>query len=256
MKKFLIFFVILLSSYLVILGFAMAQENTKPAQELGPTNFLSYTVNYLTSRGVATENIILILMLPIIATVVTLARQFFGIKTFGIYTPTIITLSFAATGLKYGLILFLIILALATFARFILKKFNLLYLPRMAILLTIVAFAIFIIFLLGAKFSHESLISLSIFPILVLILLSEKFIAVQIEKGSWQTTILTLQTLLVSVACYYLITWSWFKTLIFNYPEVTLLTLIADILLGKWIGLRLSEHLRFRELKKFIKERG
>lgn len=226
------------------------------AQKIGLTNFLSYTVNYLVNRGVSSENIFLILMLPVIAATVTFARQFLGIKTFGIYTPTIITLSFVATGLKYGLLLFVIILVSATLMRFILKKINLLYLPRMAILLTIVAFAILGMFALGAIFGRAGLISLSIFPILILIILSEKFIAMQIEKGGRQTIGLTFETLLVSVGGYYLVTWPWFKTLILGYPEIVLLTLVVDLLLGKWIGLRLSEHLRFRELRKFIKEKG
>lgn len=228
----------------------------RAVKKLTLTNFLSYTVNFLVNRGVAVENIALILMLPIIATVVAFARQFLGIKTFGIYTPTIITLSFVATGLKYGLALFVVILILATLMRFILNKFRLLYLPRMAILLTILALAILTMFVLEAKFGRTGIISLSIFPILILIILSEKFIAAQIEKGGWQTILLSFETILVSVVCYYLITWPWFKTLILGYPEIVFLTFFINILLGKWVGLRLSEYLRFKELRKFIKEKS
>lgn len=258
MKKILILLVILLFFHFAISSFAFAQEEKtgREQEKLGLTNFLLYTINYMMSRGVERENIILILMLPIIATFAAFSRQLLGIKTFGIYTPTIITLSFVATGINIGLLIFVVILFLATLFRFILKKSRLLYLPRMALLLTILAFAILLIFLLGAKFGKIGIVSLSIFPILILILLSEKFISAQIEKGGRHALLLSLETTLVSVVCYFLVTWSWFKNLIFDYPEIVLLTLPLNILLGKWPGLRLSEHLRFRELAKFIKEKS
>ncbi|MBU1178570.1 PKD domain-containing protein [Patescibacteria group bacterium] len=218
--------------------------------KLGVTNFMSYTINFLINRGVSTDNIYLMLILPVIATVVAFARQFLGLKTFGIYTPTIITLSFLATGLKYGLAIFLVILVVATVVRLILKKFRLLYLPRMAMVLTVVAFAILAMFVVGALTSRTGIIGLSILPILVLIILVEKFIAIQMEKGPSTAILLSLETILVSVACYYLASWSALNTFVLAYPEVILLTFIINILLGRWVGLRISEYIRFRAVRK------
>jgi hypothetical protein len=219
-------------------------------KELGITNFMSYTVNYLTNKGVSTENIILMLMLPIIAMIIAFARQFLGIKTFGIYTPTIITLSFLATSLKYGLTIFLAILVVATAARLILRKFRLSYLPRMAIVLTIVAFVILGMFVLAAVTDRFGFISLSVLPILVLIILVEKFIAIQIEKGPRTAIMLSLETILVSVVCYFIASWDVVTTFVLAYPEVVLLTFVVDILLGKWAGLRISEYIRFRQIRR------
>ncbi len=55
------------------------------------------------NQGVSEEAIILLLMLPIVATIIAFSRQVIGIKGFGIYTPLIISFAFLATGLKYGL---------------------------------------------------------------------------------------------------------------------------------------------------------
>lgn len=219
-------------------------------KELGVTNFMSYTVNYLTNKGVSTENIILMLMLPIIAMIIAFARQFLGIKTFGIYTPTIITLSFLATGLKYGLTIFLAILVVATVARLILRKFRLSYLPRMAIVLTIMAFVILIMFVLAAVTNRVGFISLSVLPILVLIILVEKFVAIQIERGPRTAIMLSLETILVSVVCYFIASWDTAITFVLAYPEVILLTFVVNILLGKWAGLRISEYIRFRKIRR------
>ena len=227
----------------------------RAVENLGVTNFMSYTINYLVNGGVKLENIILLLMLPIIATIIAFARQFLGIKTFGIYTPSIITLSFVAMGLKYGLVIFLVILVVATLMRLILNRFRLLYLPRMAIVLTVVAFALITMFVLGVSTDRTGIIALSVFPMLVLVILVEKFISIQIEKGALTAVLLSIETLVVSVACYYLVNWEGLKNLLIGYPEVVLLTIVINILLGKWVGLRISEYFRFRSLNKMIREK-
>lgn len=219
-------------------------------KDLGVTNFMSYTINYLINKGVSTDNIILMLMLPIIATIIAFARQFLGIKTFGIYTPTIITLSFLATGLKYGLTIFLVILAAATLVRIFFKRFRFLYLPRMAMVLTIVAFTILAMFVVGAATNRTGIIGVSILPILVLIILVEKFIAIQMEKGPRTAIMLSLETILVSIACYYVASWDALTTFIIAYPESLLLTFVVNVLMAKWVGLRISEYLRFREINR------
>lgn len=226
----------------------------RAVKDLGVTNFMSYSVNYLINRGVSIETIVLLLMLPLIATIVAFARQFLGIKTFGIYTPSIITLAFLVMGLKYGLAIFLIILTIATLIRIILKKFKLLYLPRMAIVLTIVALVILTVFIVGAYFQKPGLISVSIFPILILVMLVEKFVAVQIRRGPADAIKLSVESILVSVICYYVVNWDFLKTLVLSYPELILLTILVNILLGKWSGLRLSEYLRFKEIRNLIKK--
>ncbi len=223
-------------------------------KDLGITNFMSYTINYLINKGVSTDNIILMLMLPIIATIIAFFRQFLGIKTFGIYTPSIITLSFLATGLKYGLTIFIVILVAATLVRLLLRKFRFLYLPRMAIVLSIVAFTILAMFVVGAATNRTGIIGISILPILVLIIMVEKFIAIQMEKGPRTAIMLSLETILVSVACYYVASWDVLTTFILAYPESLLLTFVINILMAKWVGLRISEYIRFREIKRFTRQ--
>ncbi|MFH1509240.1 MAG: 7TM domain-containing protein [bacterium] len=225
----------------------------RAVKELGITNFMSYTINYLVNKGVSISNLVLILMLPIIATIIAFARQILGIKTFGIYTPSIIALAFIAAGLKYGLTIFLLMLVTATIFRLFIKKFRLTYLPRIAIVLTIVSLTILGAFVLGAYTGRTGFIAVSALPILVMIMMVEKFIAVQAERGLLTAIFLSLETILVSVACYLVVKWEAFETLILGYPELILLTILINIFLGKWSGLRLSEYFRFKEVRKYIK---
>jgi hypothetical protein len=205
------------------------------------------------NQGVPQETLIFLLMLPIVATIIAFARQVIGIKGFGIYTPLIIAFAFLATGLKYGLAFFITILLVGTLIRLLVKKFRILYLPRMAIVLTVVALAILIIFLIGANSQRTGLITVSVFAVLIMITLVEKFLAAQIERGGKGAIFLTSETLILSIICYWVASWSWLQNLALAYPLSTIfIAIIINILLGKWTGLRLSEYFRFKEVIKNI----
>lgn len=207
-------------------------------------------ITFFSAHNVPSEMVILILMLPIIATLITFFRQIIGIKAFGIYTPLIITFAFMAIGIKYGIAIFLAVIFLGMLTRFILKPFRLLYLPRVAIMITIVALVILGILLLGGSFKKTSFSNASIFPILIIITLVEKFITVQIEKGNKVAIALAAETLVISIVGFFIISSSVLRTFLASYPWVVLFTLPINIILGKWTGLRLSEYIRFRHVIK------
>lgn len=212
---------------------------------------ISPIINFFIAEGIPFETVILILMLPIIATFIAFLRQVVGIKAFGIYTPLIITFAFLATnGLKYGIVIFLVVVLSGMLMRLILKPLRLLYLPRVAIMLSLVAMIVLFMLTLGGNLRRTGLASVSIFPILIMITLVEKFVAVQIEKGNKTAIILTLETLFISVVGFYIASWRGLIILISTWPWVVLLTLPINFFLGKWTGLRLSEYLRFREILK------
>lgn len=212
----------------------------------------SSIVSYFVSQGVPLETVVLLLMLPIIATMIAFFRQVIGVKAFGIYTPSIVTFAFLATGIKYGLMLFVSVIVVGMVSRLLLKKLRILYLPRVAITISIVAFAMLAVLVLGGSLKRTGLAAVSIFPLVIMITIVEKFVATQIEKGDRTALILALETLLISLAGYYLASWGFLINLIKAYPWIILFSLPINILLGKWTGLRLVEYFRFREILKKI----
>lgn len=193
-------------------------------------------------------------MFPVVATTIAFLRQVIGIKAFGIYTPLIITFAFLATGLKYGIMIFLLVLAAGTIARLLIRRLRLLYLPRMAIVLTIVAAVIFVLFWANEKFGNGELAIISIFPILIIIILVEKFVAAQIDKGFNVAVILSAETLALSIIAYFIASWAWLQILLLNQPEWILLTLIINIALGRWSGLRLTEYFKYRQVLRHVED--
>lgn len=214
---------------------------------------ISPIILFFIQNGLPFETVILLLMLPIIATFIAFLRQVVGIKAFGIYTPLIVTFAFLATnGLKYGITIFLAVIATGMLMRFILKPFRLLYLPRVAIMLTAVAILVLGVLVLGGDLRRTGLAAVSIFPILIMITIVEKFVAVQIEKGDRAALILATETLIISVVGFFIASAEPLIRLIAAYPWIILLTLPINVFLGKWTGLRLSEYFRFNQIMKHL----
>ncbi len=231
-----------------LLGAFSARTST----DIGITNFISFGINYLVNKGIPINSISLILMLPVIATILSFSRQVIGMKAFGIVTPAITTLSFLVMGLPYGLLIFSAILISGTLTRLLMSKLHLLYLPRMALVLTGVSIAVLLVFGLGVATDNTALASFSIFPILILTLLAEEFIALQFKSGAKKALTVTAWTLALSIGCYFIVSWQIVRTLFVSYPEIVLLAIPINILLGRWSGLRLTEYIRFRRLLQYI----
>jgi len=212
---------------------------------------VSPIVQFFLHEGVPLTTITLLLMLPIIATFIAFLRQVVGIKAFGIYTPLIITFAFLATnGLRYGVAIFLAVILAGMVMRFALKPFRLLYLPRVAIMLTIVSLIILVMLVFGGNMRRTGLASVSIFPILIMITLVEKFVAVQIEKGNKTALILAFETLVISIFGFYIASWKGLIEILLVHPWLILLTVPINVLLGRWTGLRISEYIRFKDIIK------
>ena len=208
-------------------------------------------INFFVTEGVPAQTVYLLLMLPVIATLVAFFRQIVGIKAFGIYTPSIITFAFLAfgeKGLKYGIAIFLTIIVVGMLSRYLLRYFRLLYLPRVAITLSIVSLAVLLILAFGGSIQRTGLASVDIFPLLIMITLAEKFVSTQIEQGSKTALVLAVETLVISIIGYFIVSRPFIANFILQHPWVILFTFLVNIGLGKWTGLRLIELLRFRHL--------
>lgn len=235
--------------------------------KLLPWNFMSYFVNALVNNGIPDNTIALLLLLPVIATVVAVMRQVVGITTFGIYTPTIMTLSFLIIGIQAGLLTLLVAILVGIAAKPLLKRARMLFIPKMAIVLTIVTLALFLILISANYFGffNAQFLSIAIFPMLILSTLVEKFVTARTENGLSSAAILMFETLIVAIIAYFIaggeidlgftiIKLEFVKRMMLTYPELVFLLIIIDVFLGRWTGLRVLERIRFREILRHIEE--
>jgi len=205
-------------------------------------NIFQSIISQAIINGVSVETIVLLLLLPLVVSIVAAARHFIGFRGFGILIPATISVVLAATGVVNGILVFLTILAVATFARMVSRKLKLQYLPRMAVVLWFVCLGV-----LGMIFIFPT--TISIFPILILILLAENFIEVQIEKSFREAVQLTLETLIIALIGWFILSLKSLQQFVLTRPEIVVLVpLVFNVILGRFTGLRLFEYWRFRRL--------
>ena len=215
-------------------------------------NFLQYGIAQAVDQGVSADTIVLVLLFPLVASLIAAGRHLLGFHGFGIFVPAMLAVAFVATGIKVGLILFLVIYLTANLARKITQKLKLQYLPRLALLMWFISVAVVGV-LIGAVNLEaiSSLSAASIFPILILMLLTENFIEVQTGKSRREAVSLIGQTLLLAVGTALLLRLEAIQKFVLLNPELFLLLVAAfDIYVGKYVGLRALEYLKFKKLTK------
>jgi hypothetical protein len=223
--------------------------DANPPGPLSWNNFLQHAIRYAVSEGVQANIIVLVLLFPLIVSMIAASRHIIGLRGFGIYIPAVLSVALVSTGLLAGLILFLAIIGTSLFAKRLLRLTKLPYLPRTALMLWLVSIAILGIILLAPVLDLVALMGLSIFPILILVLLAENFLDAQARTKQKEAFMLTLETLGLAIAGGFFLKWEPMQFLALSEPELLLIVSgIINLLIGKFVGLRLSERMRFRSL--------
>ena len=150
-----------------------------------------------------------------------------------------------------GIALFVVIILMTVLVRTIIKKakIRLQYLPRMAMILLFVVVGVLLVLFAAPILKQPDLANVSIFPVLILVLLAEDFTRVQMGKSAEIAINLTTETLILALVSYVFLTSEALRAFALLYPELLLISvLVFDFLVGKYIGLRLIEYIRFRRL--------
>jgi len=223
------------------------EEN--PVGSLSWYNFLRYGVHRAVANGLPVNTVVLVLLFPLVVALVAAARHLIGVRGVGILTPALLSVSFLATGTLVGVGLFLIILFVATGSRMILRKLRLQYLPRLALLLWMVSGGVFVTLLLASYLPLKDVVTVGIFPILILMLLAETFIDLQQSRSGNEARDIIFQTFVLAIATSLLLQWELVQKLVLLHTEIVYFGVgVFDLFMGKYTGLRLVEYLMFRPL--------
>jgi transglutaminase-like putative cysteine protease len=192
----------------------------------------------------------LILVLPVIAAIIVIARTVVGIETFGTFSPVIVSLAFLTTGLRWGAAIFAVIVGVGALVRALLQHVRLQLVARLAILIAVVAGIMAALTVVGASFGIGALMNISIFPMVIMSNVIENFSTSQAEFGTREAVRLTINTLGLAAICYLAIDTTGLQSMLLAFPELLIGAIAIDIGLGKWRGLRLLEYLRFFDLTR------
>lgn len=212
-------------------------------------NVLEQAIRNAVSKGVPPNVIVLVLLFPLISSFIAASRHIIGLRGFGIYVPAVLSVALVSTGIIEGLSMFLAIVLAAIPAKKFLKTINLPYLPRTAILIWFVSLAILGVLLSAPILNLVTLMTVNIFPILILVLLAENLLDAQGRTKPADALALALETIGLAFVSGLLLKWEALQRFALFEPELLIIgTVLINLVVGKFTGLRLVEYFRFRSL--------
>jgi len=209
-------------------------------------------VETIISAGVSQSTVMFLLLLPFISLLIAAFRNLVGVRGFGIFLPASLAVVFVALGPLMGMGIFLVVATVSTLVRLFLRyaKIKLHYLPRMSLILWFVCLAVLLVLYFSSTLKFESP-NVSVFAILISALLVEDFIRVSLGKSLKTALTLVAETLFLALVSYMALVVIPLGGIAYHYPDYYLLAvLVANLMLGRFGGLRLLEIWRFRKLWK------
>ena len=204
----------------------------------------------LFSLPIATQAVYsVLLMIPIGALVILFLRNFVGVKTFGTFMPVLVALAFRETLLVWGIVLFVVIVALGLVIRFYLEKLRLLLVPRLTVVLTVVVLLMAGISVLSHRLGIQPGLSIALFPMVIISMTIERMSIVWEERGASEAMQEGVGSLVVAAVAYVVMGIGAVEHLVFVFPELLLLVVAASLLAGRYTGYRLLELRRFKALR-------
>lgn len=199
----------------------------------------------------ATQRVFQILVLiPIGALIISVLHQMIGLQTFGTFTPILISLAFRQTGLATGITLFVLVVIIGLGFRGYLNRLQLLIVPRLAAILTLTVLVVGLLAIAMESLDINLGLSVSLFPIVILAMTIERASLMWEENGAKETIISGLGTILAATIGYFCMVNNYIQYWMFIFPELLLIVLAINIMVGRYNGYKLTEYFRFISLQK------
>ncbi len=202
----------------------------------------------LEHKVIGYNTLVLLMMLPIGGFIVALLRNVVGLKTFGVFLPVLIAFSLLKTGFWPGMGIFVFLILFIGMLSQPFTKLGLLHTPKLVISLALMVMVIIAGSFLGLTTGIAWLGALSFFPIIILTVSAERFSNLIIEDGFVKATNMLFQTLVAVSICFAILSSKWLASILIVFPEILVIVVILSMFLGRYVGLRWSELLRFNPI--------
>lgn len=189
-----------------------------------------------------------LITIPVGVIALVIIRQFVGIPTLGTFMPVLIGVALREAGPVTGLILFLSILFIAILARWLFGRMHLLLVPRLTAVLIVVIITMITAICATAWTNIPMGTSTTLFPLVILAMTTERLVITLEESGPRTAFAHLAGSLFIALLSYVFMTFPFVETVMFALPELLLVILALTIFMGRYLGFRLTEYIRFRHL--------
>jgi hypothetical protein len=162
--------------------------------------------------------------------------------------PVLISLAFRETSLVTGIILFTGIVMIGIGLRAYFNGLQLLIVPRLAAVLSIVTMVIAALALMGNAFRIPLGFSPALFPLVIITMTIERMSLTWDEFGAKEALTKGVGSLFAAVLAYLVMANNYVEHMAFMFPELLLVAIAIMIAIGRYNGYKLTEYFRFRSL--------
>lgn len=188
-----------------------------------------------------------LLLLPIAALIICIFRNVVGLPSFGTFAPALVGMVFRDAPNGLGIVVFVGLILTGWLMRRTLDRLHLLQVPRTAVMLSFVVALLIGVVAVAHSWRVTVTSAVSLFPIVILTGLIERFWTLDEEDGAGQSFKVLLSTLAIAAAVALIVGMPWVGETMLRYPESLGLVVAVQLLLGRYTGFRLSELVRFRD---------
>ena len=181
-----------------------------------------------------------LMLLPFGALLTAVFNEVVGIRTYGVFTPTLLALALVYVPWQSAAMVLCVVLVLGVIGRAAIPG-ELPRVPRLSVILTLVAFGIAASASLMDQFEIGFGGQLVLLPIVILASLVDRFYTVLDEKGLHTALYRLGWTLFLAIACMPIVQFESLGHVMVAYPELHLVTVAAMLGLSLYRGRRLSQ---------------
>lgn len=190
--------------------------------------------------------------LMIAGTVIAIIRNELGMSTFGVFGPVILSFSWVVIGPFWGFIVIAYIFVITALVRVAVSDLDLGTAHRVASLLVVAAIGLFVLEAAGQLQTIPPLQAVILFPVVLTTWYAERFVGTITETGWVPATRRLTATLLSIGAAFLIVTYEPLVGLVIRSPELWVVLVAINIVLGTVTDTRLGEYLRFRTLRRAL----
>jgi hypothetical protein len=172
----------------------------------------------------ARDELSLLMLLPLGALLCSLIRQFVGVHSYGVFTPTILALAMTYAEVETTTLIIIVTMVLVYFGR---PAFHheLSRTPRLSIIFTLVAIGMVFGVSMLDYFSLATEGHLVLLPIVIITSLIDRFFSTFEKLGNRTAFVRLAWTAILTISVMPLLSLSWLGAWILRYPEIHLFTL-------------------------------
>ncbi len=222
--------------------------NRRPVEHLTVWGFMAYWVQQAVHMGIPATTIVLILLAPIIATLVSLVRVVIGLPTLELLVPIALAFALVSVGVVLGLLILAAVVLASYVSKTMLQGVSMMYFPKRSLSMLTLSLFVFAALTVAVVLELGAAKTVSIFPVLILMLLGDSIVSIMLQKSFNETFAMTSMTIFIGLLGYAMATSLNVQLWLLLYPELVFLVVPANVLIGRYFGLRLSEYFRFNSM--------